>query len=438
MGRNRRRVSMMGGRPVLPWQWPVLQSQAVVKVVLGGYGSGKTTIAAYELALNAFRNPWRADYGGNHPESVVIGKTDKVIKDSSMKAVRSVLPPGAILKEWKSVGERAFLLCNGHLIKFRTWTGSIEGLTVCGALFDEAHLLDNDQAFTNYMGRLRDPLAVQKRFIVAGIPEFGWLRQTFGPGASFPQSEVWHASARDNIHLSEDDIRRIESTCDAETVKVYVHGQWGQVLGAVFYAYDPARNVIDEPGCKQTHTDLSVDPGNRSACLFLQEKGNILTKDGRRVAGRRLHVIDEILPENRSMEELMRDAKTRAEAKGWRIKPGLSTVFVDPTTDKDELAAIARVFPGVSVLRKKRADMSRNREYGIRCVNAGFLDADGNCRLTISKSIRPHERGLLAALPSFKRHELSGLPVKDNRMDHVLDSLRYAVAHHLPLKGRFA
>lgn len=421
----------MGGRPALPWQVKVLHSRAPVRVILGGYGSGKTTGAALALASHALSTPWLETYEASHPESLVIGKTDKVLKDSSMRTLRQVIPRQLIRKEWTSPGERSLLLSNGHLIKFRTWSGSIEGLSVTSIWIDEAHLLDDSQAFTNYVARMRDPLCDRKLALISGIPEYGWLQQLFGPDAQYPGAETWHVSTYENTHLHPDDIKRIEASCSARNASVYLRGQWTAPEGAVFPDYDAARHITPEKGDRSVPVDIGMDVGNKSAIVFAQVLPTCLDADNRRIPGKRIHIVDELVPEDLSCEAACKQIKAR----GWRVEPGRSTIFVDPTTDRDERNAIERAFPGVNIIRKQRADEAKNVEYGIRCINAAFADANGIARLTLYHGLPRSPRGLIQALPSFRRSENNGKVVKDNRMDHIVDALRYVVAHHLPRKG---
>lgn len=420
----------MGGRRLLAWQMEAIRRLESVIVLLGGYGSGKTTGAAVLIALHALSTPWTSDYEGAHPETLVIGKTDKVLKDSSLKTLKQVIPSQLIRKEWSSPGERSILLSNGHLIKMRTWSGSIEGLTVTALWLDEAHLLDDSQAFANYVARVRDPFARKRKIVVSGIPEFGWLQDLFGPQASYPDSWVKHISTYDNTSLREQDIARIAASCSARDAAVYLRGQWTAPDGAVFHAFDASVNVTSETIDRQQPVDLAMDVGEQGAVVFMQRKPDIIIGSARE-PGLRLHVVDELLPDAQSAGQTAQQAKAR----GWRVVPGQSMIFVDPTTDRDERQAIEAAFPGVQIVRKIGADESKNREYGVRCVNAAFRDSEGRTRLTIARQIGHHRRGLLASIPAMKRSDKSGKIVKDNRTDHVCDALRYAVAHHLPLKG---
>lgn len=411
-----------GGRPMLPHQYQMAISKRSVRVVLGGYGSGKTSAAACALLMRAAECPWTEEYGEDRPTSVVIGYTAKVIKDSSYRTFKQVCPPEFIRREWVSPGEWRLLLDNGHQVIFRTWGGAIEGLNIAGSVWiDEAHLLDDSSAFANFVARARDPLAVKTPLIiVSGIPVFGWLREYFGPESIYPDCEIIHASTYANTYLKPEVIERIKASCSSQEALTYLHGKWAALESAVFYAYDPQSNLVPSPGDKGYPCHLSIDPGERSAVLWLQHKGDTLK------------VVDELTPDNKSVAQIMQEVK----AKKWLLQPGYSRIYVDPTAGRDQLNAIeSAVLPGVTVIRRNlKADEKRKVEYGIRCINTALRDSTGKVRLTIFNGMPRGPRSLITSLPKIRRHDRTGEPVKDNVTDHIaLDCLRYPVTDIFPL-----
>jgi hypothetical protein len=412
-----------GGRPMLAHQYKMATSPKSVRVVLGGYGSGKTSAAACALVMRAAECPWTEQYGDDHPTSVVIGYTAKVIKDSSYRTFKQVCPPEFIRREWVSPGEWRVLLDNGHQVIFRTWGGAIEGLNIAGSVWiDEAHLLDDSTAFANFVARARDPLAVKTPLIiVSGIPVFGWLREYFGPESTYPDCEIIHASTYENTYLKPEVIARIKASCSSQEALTYLHGKWAALESAVFYSYDPQVHLTSKPGDRARPCHLSIDPGERSAVLWFQQD-----------AAGNLHVVDEITPDNKSVAQIMQEVKARK----WLFQPGYSRVYVDPTAGRDQLNAIeSGMLPGVSVIRRNlKADEKRKVEYGIRCINAAFKDSTGKVRLTINRDLPRGPRSLIVSLPKIRRHERTGEPIKDNMTDHVaLDCLRYPVTDFFPL-----
>lgn len=418
-GSQPHRIVLNGGKKLLPVQRKIIQSEARVKVALGAYGSGKTTAAALALLQRALQTPWTEDYGEDLPTSLVVGKTQSVLKDSSYRAVKALIPKSLIRKELKSPSEQRMVLDNGHQILFRSWSGAIEGMNVAGAvLIDECHLLDAD-VFTNLVARARDPRSgTIPHIILSGIPLRGWLMEFFGPGSHYPDAEVFHASTYENFYLSSEAIERIRASCTAEDAETYLLGKWHTPRNVLIYAYNPSVHVIPMVGDKSKPVHIGMDPGEKSAVLFLQAY-----KDG-------YMVVDELSPNRKSIRELLRDVLAR----GWKLQAGYSKVYIDPTSGRDQLNAVEDTMPkGVEVIRKnKKADVARSVEYGLRCINTAFLDSNGKTRLWLSDSLDNSSRGIKASFTGCVRNE-QGYVIKNNENDHMLDALRYPVADLMPL-----
>lgn len=420
------------GRPLLPAQYALLWSRAPTRVLLGGYGSGKTSGAALTLLAHAFANPWVPAYGDSRPFSIVMGKTTNVIRDSSYRELLAQTPPELIRKQWRTDGNWRLLLDNGHEIRFRTWSGSLEGANPCCLWLDEAHLLDPD-AWPNLAARPRDPLAASTLLLVTGLPVFGWMRELWGPGTDHPGVDVVHASTYDNTYLPRSAVDRLRASCSAQEETVMMRGQWGTAANAVYYEWDPLVHLVDDPGDPQQPCHLSLDVGERGAVLWLQTRQRTCRTDtGRTYVSTGLHVVDELTPSNLSARAIARECK----AKSWRLRPGVSNIYVDPATDRDEREQLEEAWPGVDVVRRTKGEKAYYVEQGIRAVNAALRDADRNVRLTVYRGLPRTDRSLVTAIPRLRRDRPGGTVVKDNTSDHMaLDCLRYPVADLLPLGG---
>ena len=208
--------------------------------------------------------------------------------------------------------------------------------------------------------------------------------------------------------------------------------------GIIYYEFDARDHVVNDPGDRNQPVHLGCDIGNQGAIVFFQEKmramrnadGTPRTEKGRPVPALGLHVVDELLPDAMSTEQAMQ----KAAARGWKIDPARSIIFVDPTTRRDEIASIRRVFgDSIRIIKKERGDLAENVEYGHDCVNAAFRDVDGNVRLTISDKLPRMQRSLLSVITRYHRGP-NGKPVRDDKVDHVLDAFRYPVAHFIPIR----
>ncbi len=415
------KLALFGGKELLKIQKQALKSSAQVKVILGGYASGKTTAGALCLLKRALETPWNSDYEQDHPTSLIIGKTQTVLRDSSYRAVKGLIPAFLIRKELRSPSEQRIILENGHQILFRSWSGSIEGLNVAGSVWiDEAQLLD-PELFANMVARARDPRSHSvPEIILTGIPLRGWLMEYFGPGKHYPKSEVLHASVYDNIYLASETLERVKASCTAEDAETYMLGQWHQPSDTLVYAYNPAVHLIGEYGDKHKPVHIGIDPGEKTGLVIVQQ----FRKD-------EWLVVDEYVASRQTVEKTLRDVL----AKGWQLQPGWSTIYLDPTSGRDQLNAIERAVPdGVRVMKRgKGNDVLRQVEYGLRCLNTAFKDANGKTKLWLSNNLSDDSRGLKRSLLLCRRNQYGHI-VKDNEHDHSLDALRYVVTDVLPLR----
>ena len=408
-------------RTLLPAQRQLVVSNAWIKSAVGGYGSGKTDGGALAFLRTALANPWTPDYGSDHPEGIVAGPTNSVLRESSMKALAGLIPPELIVRQWKQ--ERRWRLANGFDILFRSVEGAIEGANLCALWLDEAHMLDAS-AWPNLQMRVREVKARSKLVLVTGLPEFGWLQDAFGRPEHYadPDRCVVHFSTLDNHHLDPKVLAQLRASIGEADADAYLRGKWRSAENAVFYAFEPSIHVVNDRGDRGAQTHLTCDVGNRSAVLFFQIR--------EKPHGRCLHFVDEVLPENVSTEEAIR----MAVARGWRVDSG-SSVYVDPRSNVDQINAIRMVLGrGVKVVRKTRGMPGYDVDEGHRAVNAALKSADGKVRLTFSNALPREKRSLLTSLPKVRRKPDGDGMVKDNITDHVADALRYPVVDLLPLR----
>lgn len=424
---------------LLPKQEELLRSPAKIIGVFGGWRSGKTTGCALKFISNCLANPWTPDYGEDYPFSLVIGLTHKVMVDSAYRELRRLLPKDAVLFEKK--GEDWHMqLINGHVIKFRTAGGSIEGASACGVWLDEAHLLRDEEVYLNYQMRASDARGRRFLVLVSGLPESGWLQDTFDrpEHRDNPARATFFFRTQDNTYNPRHVMAEFRQSASKKNSIQKLDGQWMQKEGVIYYEFDARIHVISDPGDRAQPVHLGCDIGNQGAIVFVQEKqvmmknadGSTKTNMGRPVYSLGLHVVDEMLPDDMSTEAAMREAQKR----GWRIDPARSIIFIDPTTRRDEIASIRRVLgDNIRIIKKERGDLAENVEYGHDCVNAALCDVDGNVRLTISNKLPRMQRSLLSVITRYHRGP-TGRPVRDDKVDHVLDAFRYPVAHLLPIR----
>ena len=388
--------------------------------LFGGYASGKTTTAAAIVYEHALSNPWKPEYGNEHPRTVIVAPTHKNLKDATFAAFRKLLNPQLIRRESKS--DMEILLTNGHLVMGRSDGSSIEGLTLTGILVDEIALVGKAD-FDNYAARLRDPLiSTRLLMVVSGLPiAGGWQEEQFKNNED-PNTAVFHFSAYDNPNIprqSLENLRRRVIAGDAETL---IDGHWMQLRDLVVPEFDREKHVRRDVAFDPSQpVIIGIDPGrNTGHATIGQMRGN------------ELWVVDEVrLSPCPSLKALSLAVQKRGYKNVQRIAP-------DPTTRGDEVNSLREVF-GTSFtldLPKHMTDEA-NEEYGIACIRHSLQPAEGPARLFFAPHLKNNENGVIHAISNYKRKKDSGRTRIEDGYDHAFDSLRYLVRSALPLRAHF-
>ena len=422
-------MSLNRGMKLLPKQQQLLESNAFIRASLGAWGSGKTTGAVLAFLRCCFENPYDPDvHGEDRPFSIICGVSMRVVKDSSWRELKRLVPPELIIREWKSP-DPAIELANGHLCKAYSVKGSMEGASCHAVLVDECHMLPDEKVWMNYQARARDPRGRSHVALMSGIPVDGWMRRLLDkPGDE--NRLVVYSSMEDNVYLPPHvarEMRKSVSKGDADTM---LGGRWRKMQGVCLHSFDEGLHIVADPGDRSRPVSLSCDIGDKGVILFVQEKERRIKTAGAVESVPGIHIVDEMLPDKITVEQAMREAKGR----GWRIDPRVSVILIDPTSRRDEIEAIRSVFGSqIQIIRRKRGDVREQVEYGIDCVNTAFCDADDNVRLTLSRALPREKRSLRNALNQYHRNPKTGYVIKDETSDHACDALRYAVVHFMPL-----
>ena len=429
------KFTLNNSQPLLRHQQALLTSAARIRVVLGGWGSGKTRSAALCFLANCIANPWTPEYQDDAPFSMVIGYTHKVLVDSAARELKSILPPQStgFYTEKKSP-DWTITLCNSHKILLRTVKGAIEGASAAGVWLDEAHMVSK-KTYLNYQSRVRDPLARRHLCVVSGLPEDGWLRTTFEGHTNDPDRFLQMVSTYENTYLDPFVIRQFLASADAHNKTKYLDGQWMPKEGLCIHQYDPKIHLVKDRPPKGTLVDLAIDIGDKGTILFCARvRREFVDHTGRKTAGTGIQVVDEMLPSQLSVRQAMRAAKQR----GWLIDPARSVVFTDPNTRRDEIDAIVQELSSeaqpITIVRKKRGDKAEQVEFGLSCVNAALRSADGvTGRLTFWSGLPREPRSVLSVITRYHRNPRTGKPIRDDQVDHAMDCCRYIITHYYPL-----
>jgi hypothetical protein len=251
----------------------------------------------------------------------------------------------------------------------------------------------------NYVARVRDPLSPRMAILVAGLPEQGWVRDTFEVR---PDSR--NASARltvlsgmmDNLYLPKESIETYRANCPAGQEQFFLEGRWRMPEHAIYSRFDSSLHVVSDELRPGVVTHASFDFGERSHVLVYQQAPYGL------LFGAEIHLEGADTP---AQARALREIASRHQ---WQIGQG-SVINVDPTAKVEQII-----------------------EDGIRCVQRALLDSTGVSRVRFSRGLVGRKHGVIDGIQSYRRNPQTQIPVRDNLRDHALDTLRYAVCQHLP------
>lgn len=247
------------------------RSNALHRGLVGGIGSGKSWIGAYDLIRRA--KPGRL--------YMAVGPTYVMLQDSSLRSFLRHAKELNYLKQFRR-GDMVAELGNGSEIVFRTAEDPerLRGPNLSGVWLDEASLM-GQEVFNIVIGRLREE--GEQGFLGATFTpkgRFHWTYKVFASGG--PDSEVFRARTTDNPFLPDnfaDVIRR-----------QYTERMARQELGGEFlddeteYLYPDAwlvaaqRRADELRGVKRVAKVIGIDPaegGDKTTMSAVDELGLI-------------------------------------------------------------------------------------------------------------------------------------------------------------------
>lgn len=423
---------------MFPHQRTLWDLDTFIKVLVGGYGAGKTFIGAKRIIALALENA---------PCAVaIVSPTFGLARQTVVTTIRELLN-----------GKRTIL---GRALRWRynksTWTFSIwyrgrqatilcysgedpdslRGPNLAAAWLDEPFLME-EPVFGQMIARVRHPEARRRELLMTGTPEqlnwgydlcMGELKDRY---REFDLNVgVVNASTRGNLALEDNYVKRLLGSMTDRAADAYVEGKFVNLgSGLVYYAFDPtpgglhvkALPIPDEAelGCGM---DFNVNPMSMS--VFWR-------------AGGHLHFFKEFELENADTEYacsmlyemFVAERDDKAAVPGRMTKQKLRTIYPDATGNARKSAA-----PGGKTdfhyiraagfeIRAHHENPKRKDRYN--AANGRFRPRLG----TPNISIDPKCKKLIKYL-STHSHELMH---KQSAMGHLLDSFSYPIEYLFPI-----
>lgn len=397
-----------------------------IKVLVGGFGSGKTMIGCKRVISLALQNA---------PVPVAaVSPTFPIARHTTIETISELLAGkqsiyGREEFDWTYHGtshEFTFKY-HGRTARILIYSGenplSLRGPNLGACYIDEPFIQD-EAVFSQMIARVRHPRAKIREIVITGTPEqLNWGYDLCeGELSERHDVGVVRLSSRENLALDSGYVTRLEGAFEGKAADAYIEGEFVNLsTGMVYYAFNKTVNVVELPipyaaelGCGM---DFNVNP--MSAAVFW-------------TAGEHMHFFDEVELPNADTEFMCDELTERyGLASPFYAEHGtvLSTVYPDATGSARKTAApegksdFWYIHKAGYEVRAPRANPKRKDRYN--AVNGKFKPKTGVPTLTMS----PRCKKLIKYLQTHS-HELMQ---KQQGLTHMLDAFGYPVAYKYPV-----
>lgn len=386
-----------------------------IKVLVGGYGSGKTYFGCkWSIAMALHNAPC--------PIAVVsptfpLARETVVVTIAELLQGKRTLFGRAFWWRYNASTHQFRIKFHGREGRIIVYSGddpmSLRGPNLAGAHIDEPFIQDH-AVFKQMIARVRHPQAVKRGLLLTGTPEQLNWGYDLCVGEDRDRNDVGfvQASTRQNRALDDGYVKRLEGSLNETEAAAYIDGVFKNLsTGAVYHAFDMVANVRDIPmpdgavlGCGM---DFNVDP--MAATIFW-------------TYGKQMHFIEEIELPNADTEFM---CSVLRERYGER----LNTIYPDASGNARKTSA-----------PEGRTDFWYIREAGysidaahdnpkrrdrFNAANGKLKPKAGEVTLTISPRCKKLKKYL--ALYTYE------LMNKQKQMSHLLDAFCYPVNRLFPI-----
>ena len=391
-------------RRMLPPQRAWWELPNFIKLLVGGYGSGKTHIGAMRSIWLSYRNA---------------GLPGQYVSPSYPIAKRTIIPTlealldGAGIRYTHHHSDHTFHISNwdGHI-----WIGSgdspdgLKGPNLAWAGIDEPFIQPR-VVFNQMLARVRHPAAPQRELFLTGTPEtMNWGYEVAINDESRYDVGVVTARTSDNIHLPPHYLATLRSAFTEEMQAAYLEGRFVNLTtGRVYRPFD-----------RELHL-APMDHGGLPVSCGIDFNVDYLTAELFVAGPRWIHFIDEIRLFNATTFEL-------ADRLNQRY-PGI-TVYPDPSGRARHTSSTGSDHEILrqSGFRLRTHAMQPPVRLRVNAVNRLLKER----RLTIAPGRCPH---LIRDLESCV---WSGDQVdkRDPARTHASDAAGYAIEYNFPITSR--
>ena len=400
----------------LPSQIKFMNSTSRHVGFVGGYGSGKTYIAAYKAVQLASRNPGC--------RGAIVSPTYPMMRDTMLPTlieqydnlgIPYTLKRAEMIMDFPEMNSSMFLRSADNPVR-------LKGLNLGWCIIDEAAICKSE-VWDVMISRTRDKKATFPQICITTTPEgFNWVYDLF----SDPQDgyETVHADTRQNKHLPSEYISDLEESYDKKLVQAYLEGKFVSLgVGVVYHSFDRTVHVVD----RDVSSNLAVHVGiDFNVAPMLAEAFQIEN-------GVTYGVHEFFINDNAGTRDMARLIKNK-----FKIQHDAGKLFLYPDSSGDNRRTSGD--SDIQILREElpRAVFCHDRSNPpvkdrINSVNASLRSANEKISLFVS----PLQKQLVKDLESVSWAETRlDIDKRDKDRTHASDAAGYVIQKLKPLKTR--
>jgi hypothetical protein len=383
-----------------------------VKLLVTGYGGGKTNILCKRMIAQALHNA---------PVPVaIVSPTFSLARETVIATLEELCEGKASLAPtfaWKhNKSDHTFTLKHGsgRHAKIIVYSGEkpdrLRGPNLGPVGIDEPFIQDYE-VFRQMVARIRHPRAKTLELVCTGTPEaLNWgYELAEGDLRDHHDVGIVQASTMDNRALAASYGERLEAQYASKEVAAYVHGQFVNLsTGQVYYGFDPAVNVKEL--VRPRNGDLGAGMDFGAARNYASMASVSFWTDGHR-----MHVFDE-------EEQIHSDTPSMAHYLSDIHGGKLTEIYPDASGQARQSTSGDTDFHVLNAQGFNVNCWGQNPERRERYNRVNAMLETG--RLTIE----PECRKLRAYLSGHTHEDMS----KQKQMTHLLDALGYPVCYLFP------
>lgn len=379
-----------------------------IKMLVGGYGCGKTYIGALRLIYMSYLNA---------------GYPVQYISPSYKMAKRTVIP--TLKGQLDRADVRYVFNKTDHEFLIPGWDGkiwigsgdepdSLKGPNLSAACIDEP-FIQSQEVFEQIIARVR--VGEHREIGLTGTPEeLNWGYEVAMNDESRYDIGVVHGRTRDNYSLDSDYADTMEAAYTPEQVMAYLEGQFVNLKrGRVYQIFDRGRHIFRGELEQYRDAGIEIIAGIDFNVDYMSAEVAYKGPDW-------IHFFDEIRLSNSNTEEL--GEVLREKYPGIRVFPDPSGSARRSSASKSDHAILQQL--GFRVVSHKANPPIRER---VNAVNR-LLKLD---KMTIEPQTCPH----LVADLDRNVWRSGDLDKTDLKMTHAGDAAGYPIEHLFPIRKQY-